>query len=1191
MFSNVSFSYLSDININDYIEENNSTIYYNGTTIVVQVTDNSEAAIKESLDNNIAIVDSHECIQSLIDKNLISEGDSVYTIINNYDSYILSFNSTAATDGVKAELINGNGNVIDTSTCDSIDIKISTPENINLTDYNSILDEYESDIFNSDDSFYNDKCMRYTLNGSDVTITIRRETYDIEAKCASNCDYKGIDENNYIVCACVDMKLETYSNFEKKIWETFSSSNFVLFTCFATVINSDLLVNVGFWAMNTLTIITASILIWYYGCYRKKIIIDRDINEIIKNDACFKVNSGNDPLPVGNINFIIQDNMNTDNTQNEVDYNRNKANYDRRISRGETIDTYKQFLGSSINPLSNMNKLDNNRSSNISSNGVTYLHTNGSSSTNLGLTNQRNKVNKYYSSTSSTIKINNNSSTNTVNAYYNDIKTNTLTEKEAYSEKEIFNLKNSIPIRKISKMLSKAEISEINNNFKVNSNINEMSNEESASVSNQVNSIKDSPQFTHFNVINNSNNDIIEDSFDLNYDKEHDEDQAVKDNKAININSLLNSDKNCVKVKNNEDNDNNASLSEKNIANNIITEDVLRIKIWNYDDKKTLNDDVKNTKNDEIAVKIDNDLNYSNERNFNDNFNIKHVRCTLSNNSLKFKSLEDEIDTNKNKMILNKLNRYNKSNKLVIPNIKLSKKLSSSDSTNKSEESLGNECNIGKIERNISSRETPCPTTIDDNSFSPGKKFNYNFGSSYHISLKTGSSNLISKSTHRSFENENNDINIIKNDVEIDNENKDYDLILPRLVGNNRKRLMETIKNSSTNLRKLNSKTSSFKLNTINKKKSYEQNDDAHYFPNNDVESDNQLNVRPKIENDLLNHKANIYMSGNSLRDLHKKSVKTNIKLSNTQLSNFDTKYSTLNASGVDVNLLRNKETKDTFKNEHYAPANSYNNFIDALDKKSHNINIVNYSKVINISNNDKNPQNKIRKNSTTSNVSSNIYSDNNHEHINANKRISINNNKANMNIKTAKINENNTNNINDKKNTSNKDILNILNLKEYDEIKTHHGMYSQIKSMKDYKLLPIKKQLEIDIRSSCMFVKQDLKHHHTVLNLFYYKSTITPFLVRFMSLMLNISVVFAMNAMFYTDGYLDDLAKVKNEEKVIALIYYLYNDLLKSVYSSLVTIVICILVKLIVIVPVKYEIQFNKALITEDKLTIYKGM
>lgn len=274
---------MSNIDLEEFISKNNSTLLYLGYILDIQISDSTEFSDSEAMNNSLAIVDSEECMKKLIIEGQITSDEKVYKLINNYSNSTLFSNSTITSNSAKVTFISSSGNLIDTSACDNIKIKLSAPSNLNTTDYHNIMSEHNQDIYNSSSVFFNDKCYKYANENVDYTVTLRRETYNLEGSCGEDCTYSGIDSNNYIICLCSQTNKETYSNFKEKIWTSLTTSNIILITCFSTVVNSKILTNIGFWAQNLILIITLSVLFIYYYILPSK----ADYTQFIYHDACY----------------------------------------------------------------------------------------------------------------------------------------------------------------------------------------------------------------------------------------------------------------------------------------------------------------------------------------------------------------------------------------------------------------------------------------------------------------------------------------------------------------------------------------------------------------------------------------------------------------------------------------------------------------------------------------------------------------------------------------------------------------------------------------------------------------------------------------------------------------------------------------------------------------------------------------
>ena len=135
-----------------------------------------------------------------------------------------------------------------------------------------------------------------------------------------------------------------------------------------------------------------------------------------------------------------------------------------------------------------------------------------------------------------------------------------------------------------------------------------------------------------------------------------------------------------------------------------------------------------------------------------------------------------------------------------------------------------------------------------------------------------------------------------------------------------------------------------------------------------------------------------------------------------------------------------------------------------------------------------------------------------------------------------------------------------------------------------DLEILPLRVQLLID--NSCFFKYfcNNLIDNCLILNILYRKSILNPLLIRFSELFLNININIMLNAFFYTDDYVDQ----RNNAYAInpstnQLNYIILNEFWKSVWASLITLIIINLINLIINVPFFYKFHLNKGLISND--------
>ena len=114
------------------------------------------------------------------------------------------------TNHIEYLIFNGkNGNLLNTSYCNDLNVKISHPivnqSGIDLKISKKLYEKYKIDVYRTNDSFFNDFCMNYTSDKkTDLTLTQRRNIYYQNVSfCDSNCTYIEVNyTNNMAICAC-----------------------------------------------------------------------------------------------------------------------------------------------------------------------------------------------------------------------------------------------------------------------------------------------------------------------------------------------------------------------------------------------------------------------------------------------------------------------------------------------------------------------------------------------------------------------------------------------------------------------------------------------------------------------------------------------------------------------------------------------------------------------------------------------------------------------------------------------------------------------------------------------------------------------------------------------------------------------------------------------------------------------------
>ena len=140
------------------------------------------------------------------------------------------------------EIYDKDKNRLNTDICQGIDINISYPSSIIL-----------SELVNSNNTYFNDLCISYTKEGPNV-LNERRKEYINISLCEDNCQYTGINYiTNQINCKCsVKSDFDLYSNTRTHINEFKTNNNFpsslLILKCYNVLTDiNNVLFNIGFW--------------------------------------------------------------------------------------------------------------------------------------------------------------------------------------------------------------------------------------------------------------------------------------------------------------------------------------------------------------------------------------------------------------------------------------------------------------------------------------------------------------------------------------------------------------------------------------------------------------------------------------------------------------------------------------------------------------------------------------------------------------------------------------------------------------------------------------------------------------------------------------------------------------------------------------------------------------------------------
>jgi hypothetical protein len=171
-----------------------------------------------------------------------------------------------------------------------------------------------------------------------------------------------------------------------------------------------------------------------------------------------------------------------------------------------------------------------------------------------------------------------------------------------------------------------------------------------------------------------------------------------------------------------------------------------------------------------------------------------------------------------------------------------------------------------------------------------------------------------------------------------------------------------------------------------------------------------------------------------------------------------------------------------------------------------------------------------------------------------------------------------------------------ILNSNNYDKIdkldnnnivdEKNQFVLIEPKTKADLEELPFLLKLKLDHRTFLQFLWDELKDKHPYINIILIKSILKPFFIRLLTIMFDLSLEFSLNAMFFTDEYLDKQAETKLKEgsQSTGFTYVVLNEVSKSFWPVLISFIIGFATSLIILVPKIYKEELNSALISDLK-------
>ena len=260
-------------------------------TFVITTTENQN---NKNHNSENSIIDLGEC-EKIIKRNISDEDDPTPLIILKIDIKKDEYKST----GVEYEVYDPyTKKKINLDICSNTQITIIAPIGLSSDEYNLYddLKQYGYDLFDANDSFYQDICTPYTsLNGTDIIIIDRKIYYynkDI-VLCEKACTYDKVNsKNKKVVCQCsvkngVDLNSDNF-DFDKLMegfYKVEDYTNYQVLYCYNLVFSSRVKKNICFYILLVLLVLFFTSMVVNLNLAMKK--IDEIIFKIFQDKFMF----------------------------------------------------------------------------------------------------------------------------------------------------------------------------------------------------------------------------------------------------------------------------------------------------------------------------------------------------------------------------------------------------------------------------------------------------------------------------------------------------------------------------------------------------------------------------------------------------------------------------------------------------------------------------------------------------------------------------------------------------------------------------------------------------------------------------------------------------------------------------------------------------------------------------------------
>ena len=283
--------------INEFTEQKKDEIIKNITEIIKNIVignnykitgDDFTLLIKPInstyLDSSTQVI-FNKC-EEILRKNLNISESRILTFLQ---MEINNINEQSLVNQIEYQVYDDEKNQLDLSLCNDINIKILYTLKNNSLDFSSInsFKNLGIDIFNINDSFFNDICHPYSDLNNDMVLKDRiKYIYKNYSLCDIGCTYDDFNSSSMVISCDCNVKSNLSTNETdlniQKLDDVKVDSNFAIIKCYNLVFSfNDKLNNIGFWIFLVLVFLHIPLL-FHYFCKGIEPIKEYIINEMKK---------------------------------------------------------------------------------------------------------------------------------------------------------------------------------------------------------------------------------------------------------------------------------------------------------------------------------------------------------------------------------------------------------------------------------------------------------------------------------------------------------------------------------------------------------------------------------------------------------------------------------------------------------------------------------------------------------------------------------------------------------------------------------------------------------------------------------------------------------------------------------------------------------------------------------------------